>query len=349
MFSPYRNAIPLLLTAATLAGACRQGGQAGADLRDALLDREVDLDALFAPPTDAELQALEATWRAADLAPQGVREEASLVLDGGDRLRVLSHVVSGLRHYGIVIEPEGEHPPGSLPVFVNLIGFGPEMRLDVPSDAAAYDGAAVTILPSFRGHELVVGDDSWRSEGDPFDQCDGGSDDALAFLEVALSTTPAADPQRMVIFGGSRGGNVAMMVGVRRRDVAGVVNLAGPTDYLLEGLLDNLNMVPTYANYFVANLLEGGADVDEARERILSCSPLYFAEQIPPLQLHHGTADRAVPISQSEALRDRLQSLGRVAPDYELFVYEGADHHLTQALDEIGLRVNEFVRLRSTP
>ena len=344
---PYRSAVLLLVITGTLGGACRQGGQAGADLRQALLDREVDLDALFAPPTEAELRALQATWRMVDSMPGDFREEASLTLEGGDTLRVLSHMVSGQRHYGIVIEPKGEHLPGSLPVFVNLIGFGPEMRLEVPPDAVAYDGAAVTMLPSFRGHELVVGDAAWRSDGDPFDHCDGGSDDALAFLEVALMATPAADPRRTVVFGGSRGGNVAMMVGIRRQDVAGVVNLAGPTDYLQEELLDNPNTVPTYANYFVANLLDGGTDVDEARERILSCSPFYFADQIPPLQLHHGTGDRVVPISQAEALHDRLRSLGRIAPDYELFVYEGADHQLTEALKVLGPRVKEFVRMRT--
>ena len=343
------HAVFLVVTAATLAGACQQEGQASTGLREALRDREVDLDVLFAPPTDAELRMLEDTWRAADWTPEGVREEASFTLDSGDRLRVLSHLVSGLRHYGVVIEPEGTHPPGSLPVLVNLIGFGPEMRLDVPPNATAFEGAAITILPSFRGHELVVGEDAWRSEGNPFDQCDGGSDDALAFLEAVLSTTPAADPQRTLVFGGSRGGNVAMMVGIRRQDVAAVVSLAGPTDYLQERLLDNLNMAPTYANYFLVNLIDGGAAVDDARERILSCSPIHFADQIPPLQLHHGTADRAVPLSQSEGLRDRLRSLGRVAPDFELFVYQGEEHELTGALDDIGSRVRHFFRVRSAP
>jgi pimeloyl-ACP methyl ester carboxylesterase len=339
----------LVSVATALVGACNQQDQAANDLREALLDRDVDLGVLFARPTDTELEALETKWRAEDFAPEDVREEASVVLDSGDVLRVLSHLVSGQRHYGVVIEPEGAHMPGSLPVFVNLIGFGPEMRLEVPPDASAYDGAAVTILPSFRGHELLVGEDSWRSEGDPFDQCDGGTDDALAFLAVALSTTPAADPDRIVLFGGSRGGNVAMMMGIRRPDVAGAVSLAGPTDYLQGPLLDNLNMVPTYANYFLANLLDGGSNVDEARERILSCSPLYFADALPPLQLHHGTADVNVPVAQSESLRDRLRSLGRVSPDYELFIYEGADHQLTNALDAISPRVEQFFRARSVP
>ena len=92
------------------------------------------------------------------------------------------------RHYGVVIEPPGEHEAGWLPVVVSLIGFGAETLLEVPSDAQAYDGAYVTIIPSFRGHELQVGDESWVSEGDAFDQCDGGTDDIALRIDSFIES-----------------------------------------------------------------------------------------------------------------------------------------------------------------
>lgn len=329
-----------------LSVACGNGNNRNGSVRDALLDRSVDLAALFAPPTDAELTALDAEWRSRDTSPDGVREEAAFVLDGGDTIRVLSHLVDGTRHYGVVLEPPGEHDPGSLPVVANFIGFGQDMRLEVPSDATAYDGAYVTVLPSFRGHVLQFGNEMWFSRGNPFDQCDGGTDDALAFLEVALAETPAADPERLALLGGSRGGNVAMMVAVRRGGVDGVVNIAGPTDYLREEFLDHPNLTRLYSEYFVAGLLDEGMDLDDARARMLSCSPLYFAERLPSLQVHHGTADENVPFEQAEALAERMTELGRSAPLYELFVYEGSDHELVDVLDDIAQQVDAFVESR---
>ncbi|MEM8607160.1 MAG: prolyl oligopeptidase family serine peptidase [Myxococcota bacterium] len=338
-----RSILVALLTTFAFVASAGCGDQGETTLRDALSREGVDVAALFAEPTDAELARLLASWEADRPVPENVREEASRSLDGGDKLRVLSHDVRGVRHHGVVVEPPGDHAPNSLPVVMNLIGFGQEMRLEVPNDAAAYDGAYVTVLPSFRGHELRVGDDVWASGGDPYDQCDGGTDDALAFLEAALMTTPTADATRLAVIGGSRGGNVGMMVGVRREDVDGIANVAGPTNYLLEELLDVPNMVPLYANYFVAGLLEGSGNVEQARERMLSCSPLYFADRLPPLQSHHGTADRNVPFTQAEALDQRMRALGRAVPSYQLFVYQGANHELSDELQDIGVRVDGFV------
>lgn len=326
--------------------SCGSGNEGNARLRGVLVERGIDLDALFAPPTHEELAALRAAWRAVDSSPQDVREEGMYVLDEGDTLHVLSHRVGDLRHYGVVIEPPGDHAPGSLPVVANLIGFGGGMRLEVPRDATAYDGAYVTVFPSFRGHLLQYGNNLWRSEGNPFDQCDGGTDDALAFLEVALESTPSADPERLALLGGSRGGNVAMMLSIRRGDIDGVVNVAGPTDYLHEELLDHPNLTRFYEDHFVAELLDGGTDLDEARARMLSCSPLYFAERLPALQVHHGTADQNVPFEQAELLAQHMNALGRTAPLYELFVYEGADHRLADHLGDVVMRIDAFVESR---
>ncbi|MCE7939241.1 MAG: hypothetical protein DYG90_11805, partial [Chloroflexi bacterium CFX6] len=44
-----------------------------------------------------------------------------------------------------------------------------------------------------------------------------------------------------------------------------------------------------------------------------------------PLQLHHGTHDRSVPLAYSERLHAQMQAAGRPS---ELFVYDGDDHNL---------------------
>jgi pimeloyl-ACP methyl ester carboxylesterase len=322
---------------------CGDDGGAAATPREGLIAHGIDVGALFSSPTSAEIDAMHEAWRNDEPSVVDVRELGSSVLAGGDTVRVLSHLVGEQRHYGAVIVPEGAHAPGSLPVAVSLIGFGVKTRLEVPTDAEAFIGRYVTLLPSFRGHELRIGEDSWWSDGDAFDQCDGGSDDALAFIEAALATTPEARPSSLVVLGGSRGGNVAMIVGLRHPSVDAVIDVAGPTDYMREDLLDHPNLTHLYSNYFVRNLLDGDQDVAEARRRMLSCSPLHFAELLPPTQAHHGTEDLNVPFSQAEILAERMAELGRKPPDFELFVYEGGDHQLIDEQSLIGARIKAFI------
>lgn len=57
------------------------------------------------------------------------------------------------------------------------------------------------------------------------------------------------------------------------------------------------------------------------RRELLQRSPLYFADRLPPVQIHHGTADDIVPLSQSQRLRDTIAASGS-----ELFAYDGGDH-----------------------
>ncbi len=199
---PFTLALLMLLL---LGGVgCGDDGGSSVSVSEALADRGVDLDALFAAPTVTELDTMRRDWGTREAGADSVQVEAEFALEGGAILRVVSHRVDGQRHYGAVIIPPGQHLPASLPVAVSLIGFGIEMVLEVPDDARAFDDRYVTLLPSFRGHELRFGDETWVSEGDSFDQCDGGSDDALAFLEAALSTTPSARASDILAFNSLR-------------------------------------------------------------------------------------------------------------------------------------------------
>ena len=324
-------------------GGCSDEDVGAKSIEEALRANGIDLDELFASPTAAEVARMRAIWSERELGVVDLQEEGAFALRNGDTIRVLSHLVGEQRHYGVVILPAGQHPPASLSVVVSLIGFGVEMVLDVPPDARAYGGTRVTVIPSFRGHELRFAGETWVSDGDPFDQCDGASDDAIAFIQAAIEATPEADPSAMVALGGSRGGNVAMLVAIRQPSIGAVVNIAGPTDYHRQDLLDHANLSALYANHFLRDLLEGGSDVSEARRRMLACSPFFFAEELPPTQAHHGTADENVPLAQAELLAARMAELGREPPEFELFTYEGADHRLETALPEIEARAEAFL------
>ena len=55
--------------------------------------------------------------------------------------------------------------------------------------------------------------------------------------------------------------------------------------------------------------------------------PYYFLKDISgPIQLHHGTADKSVPMELSIHLKDALEKEGKIVEYYE---YEGADHNIS--------------------
>ena len=299
-------------------------------VRDALLARGIDLDQLFAPPTAAERAAVQADWASRDISPQGVLEEASFTLSDGATLRIVSHLVNGERHFGGIVIPAGAEGPESLPVMLNLYGFGLSFTITIPDiDVWGFMRDFVMVVPSYRGETLRFGNQRWQSEGDMYDFCDGASDDALALLNVALATTPEADPARIGVYGGSRGGNVGLSIAARDARIQYVVEVAGVTDEFQPAGLVHHNLVINYEKTFFRDLLAGTGTIAQARHHMLACSPRYFAELLPFVQVHHGTADLSVPIDQAELLIADMQRLGRSAPEFEAFIYDGGDHAFT--------------------
>jgi dipeptidyl aminopeptidase/acylaminoacyl peptidase len=55
---------------------------------------------------------------------------------------------------------------------------------------------------------------------------------------------------------------------------------------------------------------------------------VYFSSRLPDLQVHHGTEDDVVLVSQAERLIEVMKELGRAEPEFEPYIYEGGDHGL---------------------
>jgi acetyl esterase/lipase len=302
----------------------------------------VDLDALFAPPTAAELAAVEGEWAARTPAARDVRVErtASVSLGGSPAtLRVLSHEVDGARHYGAVAAPDGVDD-GALPVLV--YAHGGDGGVDVSELlllAFALGERAddfVFVVPSFRSESLRLGDETFLSEGAP-SPWDRDVDDALALLDAALGATPAADPTRIAVLGASRGGGVALLMGVRDARIDRVVDLFGPTDFFgpyvqgiveraLRGSPPDLPGVTYLDQAYIQPLALGTVDVATARRELIRRSAALFVSRLPSVQIHHGTADDVVDVGQAERLIAALEAAGRGPPDDEWFLYTGGRH-----------------------
>ncbi|MEO8041663.1 MAG: prolyl oligopeptidase family serine peptidase [Acidobacteriota bacterium] len=324
------------------------------------------LASVFAKPTAAEIKSVERDWAARDLAPRGVKEELKSTIVIADRkfnVRIVSHLVHGNRHYGAIIIPENAAGK-SLPVIIEAKGVSPTYfpleleRVAAPRMMGDSAENFIYVVPSFRGEVLKFDGETYTSEGDRTDALDGATDDAIALLNVALERTPEIDPHRICAFGHSRGGNVALLEGIRDKRIDCVVNWSGPTDWFYamgtngwteqelwsEALRTRANTLQTggqNVERFLKRAIDGEAGLKDVRHRMIASSPLYFAHRLPQSQHHYGLEDPSVPVRNGRELVARLRRQKVSAPRFQAFFYPGQGHDTDRILAPITSR--EFI------
>lgn len=302
----------------------------------------VDLDALFATPSAAERSAVEEDWARRDPTAADIQvvHDTTATVDTLDvRIRVVSHSVDGIVHYGAILVGEALSEPVPTVVYAHEGNDGAAVGdvlyvLRFLEDAAA---GFVWVIPSFRSEPLELGAERWRSDG-PASPWDRDVDDALALLEVAFEIEPFADSTRVGVLGFSRGAGVGLLMGVRDPRIDRVVEFFGPTDFfgpfvqdvVEEALLGSPRNLPGLAfldEAYLQPLARGELTIAEVRSQLVRRSAVLFADRLPALQVHHGTADAVVDVSQARSLIDALTALGRGEPDYEWYLYEDGGHN----------------------
>jgi dipeptidyl aminopeptidase/acylaminoacyl peptidase len=293
------------------------------------------LERLFAPPTLAERAAVLAEWTADSARVEDIRIESERRERNGQRTLVLSHLVEGDRHYGAVRVPPGSEGR-SLPVLLVMHGGDKGASGYHFFRAGPFATNWIQVLPSFRSEPLLLSPfRMYRSKGlsNPWD---GDVEDSMALLGVVLQSVPEADSARVAVLGHSRGGGVALLMGIRDRRIKGVVSFAAPTDFFLpsirriaeRGLRWPLPRLPG-ANYLADSVLfalrDGRTSLPEARLELLRRSPAWFAEHLPPTQVHHGRMDRKVPYAHGERLSRQVGVKGS-GPTLEFHGYPEGRH-----------------------
>ncbi len=313
------------------------------DTDDSQIVAGIDLDELFAPPTAAEIQAIENEWQQRTISV----DEYNVIMDSTVQivtsildLKIVSHRVDGNLHYGAVLVPRTDHSE-ALPLLTYTHGGDYGLNVDELLQVIGMIGDSINefiyTAPSFRSEPLNFAGQTWQSEGDP-SPWDRDVDDALSLIEAVLQNETQADPERLAVLGFSRGACVGMLMGIREPRIDVIVEFFGPTDFhgeyvreitrnALQGTLEDLPGIDHLNGSFIQPLKSGTLSIADVRPELTRRSPVYFIADLPVLQVHHGTNDQIVNVSQAEALIEAANAAGLTEPQFEYYLYDGGGHN----------------------
>lgn len=305
----------------------------------------VNLTEIFAEPTQAEIQSVLADWASRNPVAADVnivvQESVTLANQTSATLSIVSHNVDGVTHYGAIIQSDGLVNE-SAPVLV--YAHGGDQGVSVDGEAllllSLFPDLApnfVHVVPSFRDEPLSYGGQTWQSDG-PASPWDRDVDDAFALIDVATTVAPATDPSRVAVLGMSRGAGVGMLMSARSESVQHVLGFFGPTDFfgpfvqevvteILEGSPRVLPGLDYLSETYLLPYQAGDVSLETMRIELTKRSAVLFVDRIANLQIHHGTADTIVPVSQAQRMIDVMQAAGRNGTTFEAFLYEGGEHN----------------------
>lgn len=286
------------------------------------------LPASHVPGQEYFIESLRASpQRGGDFAIKKTLEDA-----GGYKKFSIAYTAGNRLLTGIMNVPTAVPPAGGFPVLILNHGLiKPELYFSGrgskrEADFFASHGYA-TIHPDYRGYSSTS-----PEFPEHHDFYVGYTQDVLGLIDAlkrAYSTL--IDTSRMGMWGHSMGGGIASRVAVLSPDVRAYV-LFAPISADAE---DNFyELTPEEIAWVHATYGPAGSPVYQ------KISPLnYFSDIEAPVQIHHGTADDAVPIGFSEKMFSSLRSFGKKA---EYFTYPGEQHEFINVWPLAASRALQF-------
>lgn len=306
------------------------------------------LQRIFAPPTAAERKAVLDVW-AEPVAPATRWTVEDSFEDDGFRLDIVSQRVEGNRHFSAVRTPQVYRPGQPAPILVlnhgGWDGIEGDWAFELVDDCLA---DFFVVVPSFRGEELRIFDDTYQSTGEK-SLINRDVIDVMALISGVVDNYPGAQDHDVSAWGYSRGGGVSLMLGIRDPRVDRVVNVFGPTDVLtypdmINGVIGHLRgeeVSPYYGfpGTFVEAYYDGQTRFEELRMQLLGGSALHFADLLPErVQTHHGARDTIVPVGNARALDQALMRRSDMITS-EYFEYRFGGHGALPGLNQRATRM----------
>lgn len=158
-------------------------------------------------------------------------------------------------------------------------------------------------------------------------------------LMASVKSLPQVDEQRMVLWGHSNGGQLALSVleiSGKKIPTSLWAPVSKPFPYSILYYTDEFEDKGKALRKVLAGLEAQYEASDYSIDE-------YYSWIEAPLQIHQGTGDEAVPVKWSEELAKTLKKLNK---EVQLYLYEGADHNLKGAWDEAVARDVRFFKSR---
>jgi dipeptidyl aminopeptidase/acylaminoacyl peptidase len=236
--------------------------------------------------------------------------------------------------YAYMTIPQGTAPASGWPIVVFNHGYiPPEIYRSTERYIAYTDGFArngyIVFRPDYRGHGLSDGE-ATGAYGHP-----GYAIDVLNALE-SIKAHPAADADRVGMWGHSLGGFITLREMVVRDDIDAAVIWAGVVGSYPD-MLNNWRrsgstsftppptVSPQARRWRQAAVEEMGTPEENPAYWASISANSYLADLSGPVQLHHGTADTDVPYEFSATLEQQILDAGGMVEYYE---YPGDNHNI---------------------
>ena len=355
-----RPCAPVVTRVLSMFAACGLSAVLAAASAPLAAAQNFDLTPIFAPPTPAEVQTILNEWQGRTHDVAGYQLEMAYVDPGsGFRYEVVSHLIQGERHYGVIRFP-GQYTPGErYPVLVVCHGGVAGAAVEelenllnvLPGQCVGDD--FFMVMPSYRGEQLrstVAG--IFQSEGTQ-SWADEDVDDASTLLSAVLDNQPDMDRAQVAAWGISRGGSVALLLSARDDRIRRTVDLFGFTDLSLPTVVARVDAIvnhgiaPTGLGRLVNDAVvepyrNGLTTLAEARLAWLRRSPCFFVDNLPPVQLHHGLQDVQVDPTHTQVMLDALAAAGVPLSEARGFYYPSGMHGVN-SLPGHGMEVEPFL------
>ncbi len=248
---------------------------------------------------------------------------------------VVSYRSDGYKIYALMTIPLGSRPADGWPVIIFNHGYIPPAQYVTTERYVAYVAAIassgyIVFKPDYRGHGRSQGPTTGGGYGAP-----GYTDDVLNAL-ASLQAYPAADPDRIGMWGHSMGGSITLRAMVVSKAVkAGVIwaGAVGPyPDVFALGTAPYAARSPGETvpdgplGWRQRLTAEYGTPAQNPRFWASISPNSYLAGISGPLQLHHSLTDPEISVAASRLLYQELRAAGKPA---ELYMYPKDDHNLS--------------------
>lgn len=289
-------------------------------------DPGISMEALFREPSSEELEEIREEWKEKDFSPKDVQVVYRAQLENGDSINVISHLVNGSIHYGAIRIPYGL-PVETAPILLVLEGGGTGIDLShlnklTRGRCREQADQFISILPSYRGCIIRGEDFCFRSEGYYGDPWLGPAEDATSFLNAVKHLYQKGDDTRVLANGLSRGATVALIIGSLTEALDYIIATSSHTKFLDEHVISKEKVGQSYPMAFYTP----SASPEIIRKRLIASSPCFFAESLPPFDLHQGGLDQQTTIWHSDQLRKSLIASSRDPNTYHIYMYEDQGH-----------------------